>query len=38
MTDRPAIPELVRESKVIAIGRNIPAADAPRIGEALVAG
>ncbi|MEX1343235.1 MAG: bifunctional 4-hydroxy-2-oxoglutarate aldolase/2-dehydro-3-deoxy-phosphogluconate aldolase [Candidatus Limnocylindrales bacterium] len=38
MTDRPAIPDLVRQSKVIAIGRNVPAADAPRVGEALVAG
>ncbi len=38
MTDRPAIPALVRSSRVIAIGRNIAAADAPRIGEALVAG
>jgi 2-dehydro-3-deoxyphosphogluconate aldolase / (4S)-4-hydroxy-2-oxoglutarate aldolase len=38
MTDRPPIPDLVRSSRVIAIGRNIPAALAPRIGEALVAG
>ncbi|MEX1295484.1 MAG: bifunctional 4-hydroxy-2-oxoglutarate aldolase/2-dehydro-3-deoxy-phosphogluconate aldolase [Candidatus Limnocylindrales bacterium] len=38
MTDRPAIPDLVRQSKVIAIGRNVPAADVPRVGEALVAG
>jgi 2-dehydro-3-deoxyphosphogluconate aldolase/(4S)-4-hydroxy-2-oxoglutarate aldolase len=38
MTDRPPIPELVRESRVIAIGRNVAAADAPRIGEALVTG
>ena len=38
MTDRPPIPDLVRSSRVIAIGRNIPAAQAPRIGEALVAG
>ena len=38
MTDRPAIPELIRTSKVIAIGRNVPAADVPRIGEALVSG
>jgi 2-dehydro-3-deoxyphosphogluconate aldolase/(4S)-4-hydroxy-2-oxoglutarate aldolase len=38
MTDRPPIPELIRQSKVIAIGRNIPAADAPVIGAALVAG
>ena len=29
MTDRPAIPELIRKSRVIAIGRNVPAADAP---------
>ena len=32
MTDRPPIPELVSEGRVIAIGRNIAAADAPRIG------
>jgi len=38
MTDRPAIPELMHESRVIAIGRNVPAADAPRIAEAFVAG
>lgn len=38
MTDRPAIPELIRSSKVIAIGRNVPVADVSRIGEALVAG
>lgn len=38
MTDRPAIPVLMRESRAIAIGRHISAADAPRIGEALVAG
>ncbi len=38
MTDRPPIPDLVRSSKVIAIGRNVPAADAPRIGEAFAAG
>jgi 2-dehydro-3-deoxyphosphogluconate aldolase/(4S)-4-hydroxy-2-oxoglutarate aldolase len=38
MTDRPRIPELVRESRIIAIGRNVPAADVPRIGDALVAG
>ncbi len=38
MTDRLSIPELVTTSKVIAIGRNVPAADVPRIGEALVAG
>lgn len=38
MTDRPAIPEPIRTSKVIAIGRNVPAADVPRVGEALVAG
>jgi len=38
MIDRPPIPGLVLESKVIAIGRNVPAADVPRIGEALVAG
>jgi 2-dehydro-3-deoxyphosphogluconate aldolase/(4S)-4-hydroxy-2-oxoglutarate aldolase len=38
MTDRPPIPDLLRTSKVIAIGRNVPAADAPRIGEAFVAG
>ncbi len=38
MTDRPAIPALLTESRAIAIGRHIPAAEAPRIGEALVAG
>jgi 2-dehydro-3-deoxyphosphogluconate aldolase/(4S)-4-hydroxy-2-oxoglutarate aldolase len=38
MTDRPAIPELVLASRVIAIGRNVPAADAPSVGEAFVAG
>ena len=38
MTDRPAIPELISASRVIAIGRNVPVAAAPRIGEALVAG
>jgi 2-dehydro-3-deoxyphosphogluconate aldolase/(4S)-4-hydroxy-2-oxoglutarate aldolase len=38
MTDRPPIPDLLRTSRVIAIGRNVPAADAPRIGEAFVAG
>jgi 2-dehydro-3-deoxyphosphogluconate aldolase/(4S)-4-hydroxy-2-oxoglutarate aldolase len=38
MIDRPPIPDLVRRSKVIAIGRNVPPADAPRIGEAFVAG
>ena len=29
MTDRPPIPELLRESKVIAIGRNVPPDRAP---------
>jgi len=38
MTDRPPIPELIRESRVIAVGRHLSAADVPRIGEALVAG
>ena len=38
MTVRPPIPDLIRSSRVIAIGRNVAAADAPRIGEALVAG
>jgi 2-dehydro-3-deoxyphosphogluconate aldolase / (4S)-4-hydroxy-2-oxoglutarate aldolase len=38
MTDRPPIPDLVRATRVIAIGRNVPAAQAPRIGEAFVAG
>lgn len=38
MTVRPPIPALIRSSRVIAIGRNVAAADAPRIGEALVAG
>lgn len=38
MTDRPAIPELIRERRVIAVGRHIEAKAAPRIGEALVVG
>ena len=38
MTDRPPIPQLVASSKVIAIGRNVPAERAVRIGEAFVAG
>jgi len=38
MTDRPPIPSLISETRAIAVGRHIPAADAPRIGEALVAG
>jgi 2-dehydro-3-deoxyphosphogluconate aldolase/(4S)-4-hydroxy-2-oxoglutarate aldolase len=38
MTDRPAIPSLILDSRAIAIGRRIPAAGALRIGEALVAG
>ena len=38
MTDRPPIPALISESRVIAVGRHIAAADAARIGEALVAG
>lgn len=38
MTDRPAIPELVRRGRVIAIGRGVTAAAAPRIGEALANG
>jgi 2-dehydro-3-deoxyphosphogluconate aldolase/(4S)-4-hydroxy-2-oxoglutarate aldolase len=38
MTDRPAIPDLLRTSRIIAIGRNVPVAAAPRIAEALVAG
>ena len=38
MTVRLPIPDLIRSSRVIAIGRNVAAADAPRIGEALVAG
>lgn len=38
MTDRPAIPSLILESRAIAIGRRIPAAGARRVGEALVAG
>lgn len=36
--DRPAIPQLLRESRVIAIGRNVPIGDVERIGAALVAG
>lgn len=38
MTDRPAIPAVLRQSKVIAIGRNIPPDRAARIGEAFAAG
>lgn len=38
MIERPAIPETIRTSRVIAIGRNISAAAAPRVGAALVAG
>jgi 2-dehydro-3-deoxyphosphogluconate aldolase/(4S)-4-hydroxy-2-oxoglutarate aldolase len=38
MTDRPAIPALITETRAIAVGRHIPAADAPHIGAALVAG
>ena len=38
MTDRPAIPPHILESRVIAIGRRLPAAGAPRVGAALVAG
>jgi 2-dehydro-3-deoxyphosphogluconate aldolase/(4S)-4-hydroxy-2-oxoglutarate aldolase len=38
MTDRPPIPGLITETRVIAVGRHIPAADAARIGAALVAG
>ena len=38
MTDRPPIPDLVLTSKVIAIGRNVPAAKAAHVGEAFVAG
>lgn len=38
MTDRPPIPDLLRESKVIAIGRNVPPARAASIGEAFAAG
>jgi 2-dehydro-3-deoxyphosphogluconate aldolase/(4S)-4-hydroxy-2-oxoglutarate aldolase len=38
MTDRPPIPGLITETRAIAVGRHIPASDAPRIGAALVAG
>jgi 2-dehydro-3-deoxyphosphogluconate aldolase/(4S)-4-hydroxy-2-oxoglutarate aldolase len=38
MTDRPPIPAAIAEGRVIAIGRRVPAADAPRVGEALAAG
>lgn len=38
MTDRPPVPELIRESRAIAIGRHVTAAQAPRIGRALAAG
>jgi 2-dehydro-3-deoxyphosphogluconate aldolase/(4S)-4-hydroxy-2-oxoglutarate aldolase len=38
MIDRPAIPGLIRESKVIAIGRKVPPADLVGVAEALVVG
>ncbi len=38
MTDRPPIPELIRESRTIAIGRHVGAHDAPAIAHALAAG
>jgi len=38
MTDRPDIPEPIREGRAIAVGRHIPAAQASRVGAALVAG
>ena len=38
MTDRPPIPDLLRESKVIAIGRNVPPGKAASIGGAFAAG
>ena len=38
MTDRPPIPDLIVESRAVAIGRHVLAADAPRIGRALAAG
>ncbi len=38
MNDRPAIPEFISGGRVIAIGRNVPTADALRIGAALAAG
>lgn len=38
MTARPAIPELIRESRTIAIARHVSAVEAPRIGRALAAG
>ena len=38
MTDRSPIPDLITETRAIAVGRHVPAVDAPRIGAALVAG
>jgi 2-dehydro-3-deoxyphosphogluconate aldolase/(4S)-4-hydroxy-2-oxoglutarate aldolase len=38
MTERAAIPALIREDRAIAVGRHVRADAAPRIGEALVAG
>jgi 2-dehydro-3-deoxyphosphogluconate aldolase / (4S)-4-hydroxy-2-oxoglutarate aldolase len=38
MTDRPAVPELIIESRAIAVGRHLSAAAAPGIGAALVDG
>jgi len=38
MAHRPAMPQLIRDSRVIAIGRGLPAERGPRIGEALAVG
>jgi 2-dehydro-3-deoxyphosphogluconate aldolase/(4S)-4-hydroxy-2-oxoglutarate aldolase len=38
MAHRPAVPQLIRASRVIAIGRGIPADRSPRVAEALAAG
>jgi 2-dehydro-3-deoxyphosphogluconate aldolase / (4S)-4-hydroxy-2-oxoglutarate aldolase len=38
MIARPAIPALIRESRIVAIGRNVPPADVLGVAEALVAG
>jgi 2-dehydro-3-deoxyphosphogluconate aldolase/(4S)-4-hydroxy-2-oxoglutarate aldolase len=38
MIDRPAVPSLIARGRVIAVGRHVSAADAPRIGAALAAG
>lgn len=38
MIDRPPIPELILEERLIAVGRRVAAADVPRVSEAIAAG